>query len=331
MENWVRIGSFDRIHQAELRQEILKNHDINSVIIRQKDSALLIGENDLFVERENAEKAEIIVKEFEGWTRINSFMLAEQVERIKGLLDANGIQTLYLKKRNQETLEYYFELYVTNEDIIRAASVIDDILKEMEKIDSVTKEIQAVYRVEILNFFDIHPIILKKRNSEYHVEEISIYVEKELAVNAKQYLQELKGWVKINSLKAQKAELNSDYLQRKDIKVIEIDNQSQDELHNIDLFVEEQNEKEAIQHINSRTNWVKILSFEMEYQAEMRKDLLEANGVATMIVVKKDSAFLLGEVELYVEEDNVPKAFELIKNFVDVNTEESEDEILEGV
>ena len=47
--NWQIVYSASYIHQVELIKAVLLNHDIESVILNQKDSAYLFGEYNLYV------------------------------------------------------------------------------------------------------------------------------------------------------------------------------------------------------------------------------------------------------------------------------------------
>lgn len=61
--------------------------------------------------------------------------------------------------------------------------------------------------------------------------------------------------------------------------------------------------------------WIKIYSFDSQYQAEMSKDILEQNDVRSVIINAKDSLFLLGEYELYVHSSDEKKAIAVINEF----------------
>jgi len=60
-------------------------------------------------------------------------------------------------------------------------------------------------------------------------------------------------------------------------------------------------------------NWVKIYSTTVTYRAELLKGMLQENGIEAVLINKKDSAYLFGEVDLYVQGDQVIKAQHLIK------------------
>lgn len=59
----------------------------------------------------------------------------------------------------------------------------------------------------------------------------------------------------------------------------------------------------------NRDNWAKIQSTKERYKAEIIKDVLEQEAIQCVIVDKKDSAYgVFGELELYVQRENVIKA-----------------------
>jgi Zn-dependent membrane protease YugP len=61
--------------------------------------------------------------------------------------------------------------------------------------------------------------------------------------------------------------------------------------------------------------WEKIFSSAQPYQAEVAKQVLEENGITAVIINKKDSSYLaFGEAELYVKQDDVIRAKQLIKS-----------------
>lgn len=56
------------------------------------------------------------------------------------------------------------------------------------------------------------------------------------------------------------------------------------------------------------SNWVKIFSTSENYKAELVKGLLQENGIECIVVNKQDSAYLFGELELYVQADFAVRA-----------------------
>jgi hypothetical protein len=59
-------------------------------------------------------------------------------------------------------------------------------------------------------------------------------------------------------------------------------------------------------------NWVKVYSASDLYKAEIVKGLLIDSGINAVLINKKDSAYLIGEVEIYVIPDHVIMAKRLI-------------------
>jgi hypothetical protein len=60
-------------------------------------------------------------------------------------------------------------------------------------------------------------------------------------------------------------------------------------------------------------NWVCIYSTDIAYVAEIAKDLLIKNDIDAVIINKKDSNYLFGVLEIYVERDNAIRGKYLLK------------------
>ncbi len=61
--------------------------------------------------------------------------------------------------------------------------------------------------------------------------------------------------------------------------------------------------------------WEKIFSTSLFWQAEMARQVLEEAGIQAVVIDKKDSSYLaFGEAEVYVKQDDVIRAKQLIKN-----------------
>ncbi len=61
--------------------------------------------------------------------------------------------------------------------------------------------------------------------------------------------------------------------------------------------------------------WIKVYSTELLFRAEMIKGMLENEQIKTFLINKKDSMqthFTVGEVELFVYDENVIKSKHLI-------------------
>lgn len=61
-------------------------------------------------------------------------------------------------------------------------------------------------------------------------------------------------------------------------------------------------------------DWKKFYTTDKAYKVSLIQDILAKEGIECREISKKDSAYLIGEIELYVMEDNVEKATELIEN-----------------
>jgi hypothetical protein len=60
------------------------------------------------------------------------------------------------------------------------------------------------------------------------------------------------------------------------------------------------------------TDWQCIFSTKFDHTAEIVKAILEDNDIKCFIISKKDSAYLFGEIDLYVASDDVLKAKQII-------------------
>lgn len=60
--------------------------------------------------------------------------------------------------------------------------------------------------------------------------------------------------------------------------------------------------------------WLTAFSTDKMYKAEMAKVLLDAAGIESMILNKKDSTLMIGEIDICVRRDNLLKAKYIIKD-----------------
>lgn len=60
-------------------------------------------------------------------------------------------------------------------------------------------------------------------------------------------------------------------------------------------------------------DWAKIREFNNEIHAEMVKQMLEANGIPAVLMNKKDSSYLFGKLELFVNQEYAEQAVLLIE------------------
>ena len=62
-------------------------------------------------------------------------------------------------------------------------------------------------------------------------------------------------------------------------------------------------------------NWICVYTTNQIYKAEAVKDLLTEENIEAVVMNKKDSWYLFGDVELYVQPEDEHLAVELIKGF----------------
>ena len=65
-KDWVLVYSAPKAYQAEILKEIFNENNITSTIINKKDSSYHFGEVEVFVHKDNLEKAKVLVDEFKA-------------------------------------------------------------------------------------------------------------------------------------------------------------------------------------------------------------------------------------------------------------------------
>jgi glutathionyl-hydroquinone reductase len=310
MKNWVKIQTLDLIHQAELRVQILKEHDIDAVIVNEKDSIFLLGGIDLYVNADDEKKAKSLIDEFDGLTKINSFIEKKPILLFQKILQDNGIQSELKRTQDKRYVYDNYELYVKNEDILLAAPfVTGEKLTEWEIIAQTKKLRHSKSYFEILNNNQITALTIKKKDSDFHLEVINIYVKKENAEQSKKLLEELNGWVKIYENE------NHNKIEEKEKVIVKEEYRTIIRHKNeiFELFVENVNLKEAQELLSLEVKWVELGNFKNINNALYIKSLLKSENVKSIVVNDKDSVFLLGEIELYVMEEDFEKASKILK------------------
>jgi len=71
-------------------------------------------------------------------------------------------------------------------------------------------------------------------------------------------------------------------------------------------------------------NWIRIFRTTQPIKAEVLKGVLEENEITAVMLNKRDSAFQVGEIELYVSPEDEEAALKLIQNTSDENTDNEE-------
>jgi len=309
MKNWVKIQSFGRIHQAQLRKDILEKNEINCVIINEKDSLFLFGEVDLYVEEKNENKARALIDEFNGLTKINSFIDMKPLLLFQKILLEAGIETTIKRRESDKFILGNYELYIQNEKLEEVIPYLTgEKLKDWKNLMVCQKIRQTKFYIDLLAENLINTIIIKKKDSEFHLEVINIFVKDSDFEKGQKVIDELIGFKLIKESDNLSAiEKIEESLANKEIKALIKKNDP-----NFKLFVEEKNFKEAEKFIHYDTEWVEIKTFNNIGNALYYKSIMEAEGIPSVIKNEKDSSFLLGEIELFVEKDNLSRAQELI-------------------
>jgi hypothetical protein len=312
MKDWVKIQTFDRIHQAELRKDILEKNEIPSVIINEKDSLFLIGEIELYVKVFDEAKARELIDEFNGLTKINSFVGEKQMKKYRDILNQHSINSFLKKKEDSKFVLDNFELYIKNEDLEKTIPFLkEENLTGWTKIEICESVSQTMYRTDLLDEMSIENFVIKRKDSNYHLEKIEIYVKDKDIDRAKDLINSLYGWIKIRQYdEIRFAEIDEDILNQNNIKAIIKKNIA----GTYDLYVEASNEEFAIDHINTSKEWIVVKTFNNIENALTAKRVLDKNSINAVIVNEKDSSFLIGDIELYVEVDKKDKAENIIKD-----------------
>ncbi len=310
-EEWINIQTFDRVHQAELRKDILEKNGIYSVIVNEQDSLFLSGQIELYVSPENEKKAKALIDEFEGLTKINSFIELKPIAELQTILSENGIETVLKKKEDLRYIVDNFELYVKNEDLDKVIPFLTgEKLVGWSVLDTFKKVRQTRYRIELLNEKHIDTIIIKKKNSEYHLEEILVYVKNEDFSAAQTMMNQLNGWISIRKTDTlPECEILDELLAEKEIKSLICVAEN-----GYEIKVEANNEEISIDIINRNSEWEVCVVYDSLVKSVYHRDLLIQNNIPAVIINEQDSAFLLGRIELHVEKSNKDKALEIIND-----------------
>ncbi len=311
MKDWIKIQSFNKIHQAELRVDILKQNDIEAVIVNEKDSLFFFGEIDLYVKEEFEKKAKSLIDEFNGFAKVNSFVEKKPMLLFQKLLIEKGIEVeMKTRQDSRFPLENY-ELYVKNEKLSEVKEFVsEEISKDWQNIFKARKLRHALSIYTILENNNIATIITKEQNSEFHLKIINICVKNEDVENAKKIIEQLDGWAKVyENTSLSETEKKEKALIPENIKTLIINNDE-----NFVLFVENSNKKRADELIVLNYEWVKLKGFSTIGNATYFKHILKSAKIQSVIINDKDSVFLLGEVELFVTKEDYDKAIKIIKD-----------------
>jgi len=312
MKNWVKLESYGRLHQAELRKDILEDNGIPSVIINEKDSLFLLGEIELYVKKFDEAKARELIDEFRGLSKVNSFVGKKQMDLFRMLLKNNGIYSIIKKKENPEFILDNFEVYVNNDELNLFVDFMQNKMPdEWEKVQTLHRVRQTKYHTDILDENNIDNFIVKRKDSAYHLEKVEVFVGKDDVEKAAALLSRLNGWLSVRKYDDRHwANIDEDMLNEHNIKGIVREGQN-----GFELLVEANNEEQAIDIINTKKEWTVLKTYSSLENAMVAKRILGKNEINSVIVNEKDSSFLIGVLELFVEIDKKQSAELILKDF----------------
>jgi hypothetical protein len=58
--------------------------------------------------------------------------------------------------------------------------------------------------------------------------------------------------------------------------------------------------------------WIKVYKTDKKYQADIIIELLDENGITGVVMDKKDSSYMFGNIEVYVPAENEEQALTII-------------------
>lgn len=317
MEDWVKIYSFETQYKAELTRGLLEQNDIKAVVVNAKDSLFLIGAYELYVNSSDEKKAIAIVDEYRGLTKIDSFIMRGPIERLKDVLEDNGIISVIKTCANPRYLLDNYELYVSNDDVTKAVPfVTGEGLKGWTKVNTCIRTRQARFRVEILNSKSIPSIVIKKRDANFMKEEIFIYVKDEDADSASKILTDLDGWVKIGTYDNRAlAEIQEKLLGKAGYRCIMVPKDGK-----MEIYVEGINKDKAVMLLKESKNWKLLVTCTSQVEADYTIALLETAGIGAVSVSRTDLTLAV-DVDVYVEDMEIDRASELLKKIASSENE----------
>ncbi|MBN2890773.1 MAG: DUF2007 domain-containing protein [Bacteroidales bacterium] len=309
MSNWTKIMSFDNVYEAEIRRQLLQNAEIQSVVVNARDSLFLIGNAELYVSAEDEKKALIILEQFQGLTKINSFILKKPMLLFQKLLKEHNIETVLKERDDDKYIIENYELYINNEQILDAVPYLTgEKLEGWGKVEVCEKVRQTRYRIEMLDEAGIDAIVVKKRDSDFHLEDITIFVEEKNFEKAKTLLSKLENWKKIKTYqKHDVIELKEDILAKEGIRALIINKNNE-----FGLYVKENKATKAEDIVKATKEWVEVRRYNTFVEADALLNILLKTDIDASILTIRDSMFLIGGYAIYVEKRKINEAIEIL-------------------
>jgi len=322
MKNWIIIESFERLQQANFRKSILEQNGIESIVMSQRDSAFLLGEIDLYVKKNDFATAKEVLKEFNGWTKINSFIRKEPILLQEEILQRSELETLLVEDFDPVLDKIVYNLYVKNKSAELVAEKFSHLL-DWELITSNARPRFIAYYFDILNRYEIKSLVIISKNESNFIDNISLYAEKSNSDFAQNLIAELRGWTVIHSpYSKDDAENWCEFLEENKIPALY---EYESESKKFYLYSPLEFENEAIDLVKRNRNWNLLETFSDFYQAIMAKNVLSEKDISSIIMTKKDSMFLLGDIELFVEDKNLKIAENILNSALNFERTENEE------
>ena len=311
MKDYIKIDSFKNLYQAELKKDILKSNDIEAFVVNKRDNMFLLGSIELYTKKEDEKKAKHLLQQFYGLTKINSFVVLKPILLFQKILQNDGIECTIKTKENDKYLLSNYELYVNNEDTEKISSYLSgEKLEGYIKIKTYKKVRQAQLFVAMLEKNQIDTITIKRKDSDYHLQEIAMYVKKENADEAAKMIENPEGYILLRTAdNYTKIEVDEETLANKKISAL-----IRPTGEEFDLLVKQEDFEQADDILIRREEWIQLQVFGEMPHAVFYKHLLEQQHIRTVILNEKDRSFLIGNVELYVEQRNFEKAVNILKS-----------------
>ncbi len=320
MKDWIVIKSFDRIQQAQLRKALLEQNGIEAVVFSQKDSAFLLGSIDLYVKKKDFAKAKEVLTQFSGWAQINSFIRKPPLSLQEEILQRSEIETMLTEEYDAILNSTIYELFVKTD---KAQKIIEKFnhLTDWTLITEHFRPKFIAYYFDILDKYEIKTLVLSQKNQDGFITNIQLYAENLNADFAQNLVAELRGWTVIHRpYSKEDAEKWIDFLEENKIPALY---EYESESKNFYLYTPLEFEQEAIDLVNRNRDWKLVETYSDFYQAIMAKNVLAQQNIESIIMTKKDSVFLLGDIEIFVEEKNYEKAVEILQAAVNIRNEET--------
>lgn len=170
---WEKVEVCNRVSQTKFRVDILAEHNIDSIVIKKRDSNFRTVEVHIYVRKVDVEKSIKILTELNGWIKIDTFDLLHRAEHREDLLKQNNIPSI-IKTTDTDI----FDLYVETHNEENAIDIINK-YKTWTKINSYESNIFAQYVKDTLIENGINVSIVEREDPSFLLSLTDLYVDNE--------------------------------------------------------------------------------------------------------------------------------------------------------